>query len=72
MTARKRKAAAILILLDVVEDEDDLGHYSKRGKTRGWMRKRREKGYFNNIFAERIPTASKKLFVCPKKNTILF
>ena len=52
MTARKRKAAAILILLDVVEDEDELGDYSKRGKTRSWMRKRREKGYFNNIFAE--------------------
>ena len=52
MTARKRKATAILILLDVVEDEDELGDYSKRGKTRGWMRKRREKGYFDNIFAE--------------------
>ena len=52
MAAKKRKAAAIVILLEVLEDKDELDDNPKRGKTRSWMRRRGEKGYFDNIFAE--------------------
>ena len=70
MAARKHDAAATLILLDVVEDEDDLGDYSKRGKRRGWMRKRREKNIFAELSAD--DTDSFKEVLCPKENTNSF
>ena len=52
MAAKKHKAAAMLILMEVLEDKDEFDGNPKRGKTRSWMRRRGEKGYFDNIFAE--------------------
>ena len=44
--ARKRRAVAALIILELVEE------YDERGKTRKWIRRRKEKGYFDNIVKE--------------------
>ena len=44
---RKRKASACLFLmLRFSEEEGD--NYRKRGKTKDWIKRRCEKGYFNN------------------------
>ena len=39
-----------MILL--LESHDDNERVAKRGKTRGWIRRREEKGYFENITTE--------------------
>ncbi|XP_065061359.1 uncharacterized protein LOC135688440 [Rhopilema esculentum] len=38
--------------MEVLEDKDELDGNAKRVKTRSWMRRRGEKGCFDNIFAE--------------------
>ena len=45
----KRRLAAIA-LLEMLEEEDD--RVTKRGKTRHWIKRREEKGYFTNIVRE--------------------
>ena len=49
LTRRRGKVVAALILvaiLDVEEGEMKI----KRGKTRAWMKRRKERGYFETIF----------------------
>ena len=48
--ARKRKAVAALTILNILEEGEERGW--KRGKTREWIKRREEKGYFNNIIQE--------------------
>ena len=45
-----KRFLAALALLEVLEEEDD--RVTKRGKTRNWIKRRGEKGYFNNIVTE--------------------
>ena len=48
-----KKCLAALSLIEMLEEEDD--RVIKRGQTGHWIKRRREKGYFNNIAAaERI------------------
>ena len=47
---RLKKSIAAIILLEILEE--DGKRESRRGKTRGWIRKREEKEYFNNIVQE--------------------
>ena len=49
MEGRQRKVIAMILLL---ESHDDNERVAKRGKTRGWIRRREEKGYFENIITE--------------------
>ena len=41
---------AMLVVLSELKDSDD--EKPRRGKTRPWIKRRREKGYFNNIIKE--------------------
>ena len=45
-----KKSIAAIILLDILEEDGKRNN--RRGKTRGWIRRREEKGYFNNIVQE--------------------
>ena len=45
-----KRCLAALSLLEMLEEEAD--RVIKRGKTRHWIKRRREKGYFNNIVRE--------------------
>ena len=46
-----KKSIAAIILLDILEE--DGKRENRRGrKTRGWIRRREEKGYYNNIVQE--------------------
>ena len=47
----KRKVAMILTVLDLVDDEDE-GAKRSRGKTRQWVKRREERGLFENIVTE--------------------
>ena len=47
--ALKRRAVAALIILEIAEDDERV---IKKGKTRKWIRRRKEKGYFDNIVRE--------------------
>ena len=47
--SRKRKVIAALSLLEIVEDE---ARWWNRGKTKGWMKRRDEQGYVDNIVTE--------------------
>ena len=47
--ARKHRAVAALIILEIAEDDERV---IKKGKTRKWIRRRKEKGYFDNIVRE--------------------
>ena len=42
-----KKSIATIILLETLEEDGKIEII--RGKTRGWIRRREEKGYFNNI-----------------------
>jgi len=46
--SRQRKAAACLLLMFMFNDEEEDVH-AERGKTREWIKRRKERGYFNNI-----------------------
>ena len=46
---RKRKAAASMLVLLICDEEESK---KKRGKTRKWIKRREEKGYFCNIVKE--------------------
>ena len=48
--AQKRKAVAALAILNILEEGEERGW--ERGKTREWIKRREEKGYFNNIIRE--------------------
>ena len=45
-----KKSIAAIILLEILEE--DGKRESRRGRTSGWIRKREEKGNFNNIVQE--------------------
>ena len=45
-----KRCLAALAPLEMLEEEDD--GVTKRGKTRYWIKRRGEKGYFNNIVRE--------------------
>ena len=45
-----RRCLAAIALLEMLEEEDD--RVPKRGKTRQWIKRREEKGYFTNIVRE--------------------
>ena len=47
---KKRKCLAALILSEVLDDSGD--QKARRGKTRQWIRRRNEKGHFENIVKE--------------------
>ena len=51
-TWRKRKGdcLSVLFVLDELEETEDRA--SKRGKTREWIRRRQENGYFTNVVRE--------------------
>ena len=49
LMACRRKVIAMILLL---ESHDDNERVAKRGKARGWIRRREEKGYFENIITE--------------------
>ena len=46
---KERQCLAAMALLELLEDEETR---IKRGKTRAWIRRREEKGYFTNIVRE--------------------
>ena len=41
--------ATVFLLTELVDSDDEKPH---RGKTRNWIRRRRDRGYFNNIIKE--------------------
>ena len=43
------KVAAVMVLTELVNLDDKK---TRRGKTREWIKRRRESGYFQNIFQE--------------------
>ena len=45
-----KKSIAAIILLDILKEDEK--RENRRGKTRGWIRIRKEKGYYNNIVQE--------------------
>ena len=45
-----KRCLAAIALLEMLEEEDD--RVPKRGKTRQWIKRREEKGYFTNIVRE--------------------
>ena len=47
---KKRKAACIVLMS--LLDEDETSRHWKRGRTREWIKRRPEKGHFNNIVRE--------------------
>ena len=49
MDEQRRKCAAALIVLELLDENDRVW---KRGKTRKWIKRREEKGYYNNIVQE--------------------
>ena len=49
-TMRKRKAVAAMIILELLEGDEERNW--KRGKTRKWIRRREQQGYFGNIVRE--------------------
>ena len=54
MAERKKKfkrCLSVLLVLDELEETEDRA--SKRGKTREWIRRRQESGYFTNIVTNR-------------------
>ena len=44
------KSIAAIIHLEILKEDDK--RENRRGKTRGWIRRREEKRYFNNIIQE--------------------
>ena len=50
LNSRKRKAAAALAVLNLLEE--DIERHWKRGKTRTWIKRRTEQGLFNNLVRE--------------------
>ena len=46
---RKRRAAACLVFILLCEEDDGR---AKRGKTRDWIKRRSEMGFFTNIVQE--------------------
>ena len=49
--ACKRKVVNVLMVLKLI-DSDDSDDENTRGKTRDWIKRRDNKGYFNNIVKE--------------------
>ena len=47
---RKRKFVAAAVLVELIEENDAPRH--ERGKTKGWIKRREEKGFFNNTVRE--------------------
>ena len=45
-----KKSIAAIIHLELLEE--DGKRESRRGKTRGWIKRRKEKGYFNNMIVD--------------------
>ena len=45
-----KKSIAAIILLEILQEDER--RQNRRGKTRGWIRKREEKGYVNNTVQE--------------------
>ena len=43
------KGAVVMVLTELVDSDDEI---PRRGKTRKWIKRRRESGYFQNIFQE--------------------
>ena len=43
--ADKREVVTVLLFNELIDSDEK----PKRGKTRDWIRKRKENGYFNNI-----------------------
>ena len=49
---KKRKCLAALVISELLDESED--NLRCRGKTRAWIRRRSEKGHFNNIVKELI------------------
>ena len=47
---KKRKFVATAVLIELMDEDEEPRR--KRGKTRAWIRRRDEKGFFNNIVRE--------------------
>ena len=43
------KGAVVMVLIELVDSDDEK---PRRWKTREWIKRRRESGYFQNIFQE--------------------
>ena len=55
MAAAKKRKVARCVLIDLIMDddeEDDHGQHVKRGPDRPWMKKRKQKGAYENIVME--------------------
>ena len=55
MAAAKKRKVALCVLIDLImddDDEDDHGQPVKRGPDRAWMKKRKQKGAYENIVME--------------------
>ena len=50
--SKKRKIAAAILFFEIFDNTHDGTRHWKRGKTREWIRRREEKGSFNNIVRE--------------------
>ena len=49
---KKRKCLAALLISEVLDESNNSKSKRCRGKTRAWIRRRSEKGHFNNIVRE--------------------
>ena len=49
--AEKTSAALVLVLNELMDSDDEK---PTRGKTREWVKRREQSGYFNNIIKELI------------------
>ena len=49
MAAEKRNAVMVVLLNELVDSDDEK---PTRGKTREWIKRREQKGYFHNIVLE--------------------
>ena len=47
---KQKKAIVCMIISEMIDDDDD--YVNVRGRTREWVKKREEKGAFNNIVYE--------------------
>ena len=52
LVRKRRAAASVLLMLTFSEEEESVRVL--RGKTRKWIKRREEKGYFNNINCRRV------------------
>ena len=61
-----KRCLSVLLVLDELEETEDRA--SKRGKTREWIRRRQESGYFTNIVRELAAEDTPRIYRVPLRS----